>query len=146
MNQETITVLVFLVFAIGVIILGGFSVYLLSFWDQDNYTPVEGYAQVETLTGSGTMMVKVLDYENFEDFSKRFPTLESIKVYIETGYHKRICWGDNFFHNVHVWVGICRGEITEVNPDQKNLWNGYPTEYIKSYLKEVYDYNNLGEK
>lgn len=143
MNQE-LTIL--LIFVVGGILLVTFSVYLLSFRDQDNYTPVEGDVPVKTLTGDKEIMVKVPDCVDFEGLSKCFPTLESIKIYIETGYHKKICWGDNFFLNVHVWGGICRGELTEVYPDQRRFWGGYPTEYIKSYLREVYDYNNLGEK
>lgn len=146
MNQDTTTVLViFLIVVVGSIL----SVYLLSLRKPTiKEYPVEGYLLIDTLSSKGLVEIYVSDVECFRGrLECGFPTLGRVKTYIETGDGDRMICNGNFFNNIHVWVAICKGDIDYIDSEwyYGGNWQGYHIKYVRDYLKEVYEYNNLGE-
>ncbi len=144
MDQDTVILVIFL------IVVGGslLSVYLLSLRRPTiKEYPVEGYLLIDTLSSKGLVEIYVSDVECFRGrLECGFPTLDRVKTYIETGDGDRMTCNGNFFINIHVWVGICKGDIDYIDGEwyYGGDWQGYHIKYVRDYLKEVYDYNNLG--
>ena len=115
-----------------IVLIGGFILCL-----PKSYT-----LMTDTYTEKG-----LLQYKSFCN-KPIHPNLKAIKSYIETGYHESICNGDSFWRDIHLWVGVCKGHIKEVQ-EQEVVWSAYkklPKSYIDEYLKEVYTYQKLKEK